>query len=220
MTPRSVPIFVALSGLLLFAGHLGAEETALPVRASAAEGIGGMLPSQFRFNLAECTYLIEQNGDGNRKCKGGESLKFRVPLGTKGDVVWLSVSFLPYGKDLILVYDIQNDQEDYAAASVVRLNGSTLKIKWRVTMNPNSCPCVRENGSLYVAAWGFVGKIDLDRGRYVWSHDGKKRGFGDIESFKTLRIEGNDVLFLAEGNQGVGRAIRVDRATGKLVSVK
>ena len=218
MTLRSVQISLMLIALLLVPAHLVAEESTQPVRASSAEGIGGPLPSQFRFNLDECTYLIEQNGNGSRKCKGEAAHKFRVPLGKKGEVVWLSVSFLPYAKDLILVYDIQNDQEDYASASVARLDGTTLKIKWRLTMNPNSCPCVRETASLYVAAWGFVGKIDLDKGRYVWSHEGKKKGFGDIESFNTLRIEGNDVLFVAKRDQTADRAIRVDRTTGRLVS--
>jgi len=184
-----------------------------------ADGVGEPMPNRFRFSQSGCTYLIEQDGAANRKCNDDRSEKFRVPL-RKGEFVWIGVFFLAYGSDLILIYDTQNDGEDYAASLVVRLDGSTLKTKWRINMKPNSCPCLREDGYLYVAAWGFVGKIDLDKGRYVWSHDGRKKGFADLMSFETIRIEGNDVIFTAKQDRRTERTIRVNRTTGRLGNVQ
>lgn len=219
MQPSASSKFASILALILVSGPVHAEAPATPVPTVFADGVGQALPDKFLFSLGRCTYVVQLSGLGERRCGRGPSSAFQVPLKTN-EVVWIRLSFLSYEGDLILAHDIQNDPDDYGAGSLVRLDGSTLSAKWQIDMNPNTCPCLRQGRYLYVTGWAFLGMVDLDEGRYVWSHHGRDKGFPDIEAFETPQIQGSDVMFVGQEHGRSARVIHVNRMTGKLTIVK
>jgi hypothetical protein len=72
----------------------------------------------------------------------------------------------------------------------------------------NTCPCLREGSYVYVTSSAFVGKLDLDKGEYVWSHELRNK-FKSISALGLPRIDGNKVIFPEGSNGHPAEGIRI-----------
>ena len=70
----------------------------------------------------------------------------------------------------------------------------------------------------YLTAIGFVGKVDLTSGAYVWRHDKLYRRDGAFNSFELPEIQGDKVLFRESVDVGQRQpeVIRVRKSSGKI----
>lgn len=109
-----------------------------------------------------------------------------------------SVQFIPHGEDVV-VFGVSNG--DSAAGKVARLGDDPLAVRWTVHVPGfNLSPGWVDGGSLYQAAIGFVGKIDLETGRYAWRHENlygirSYGGHAAFNAFAAPRRDGGDILF-------------------------
>lgn len=198
-----------------------AQKGSNPIESTIpAEGYndtGFPFPSAMRFSIGECTYYIPFDTEAKRSCNQKSDEHFRLPV-QDGATVWVRLEYLPYRGDLILVYDTQNDRDDYGAGMVTRLDGIDLSAKWSTEIyGSNTCPCLREGSYLYVTGLNYIGKIDLESGEYVWSH----RLDALINSFGPPKLVEEKVVF-TENIQGASKSkpkvIEVNKFTGKFQS--
>jgi len=69
---------------------------------------------------------------------------------------------------------------------------------------------LRDSSALYVTCIGFVGKIDLESGTFMWKYD-NLYSHGAFNDFRTPRIAGDSVIFDSNG----GHRFVVDRRDGR-----
>jgi hypothetical protein len=150
-------------------------------------------PQKFEFSIGHGKYLILSNGDGVRTDFKGKSANFILPLDANFYVE--RVYYLDGGGDLIIIYGISDG--DVGGGTVIRLENKTLKKRW-----PGNIPgfnigeSVVKDKWLYLTAIGFVGKLDLNTGKYTWKYDGLyKKMPGVFNSFERPLIDGELIKF-------------------------
>jgi len=92
---------------------------------------------------------------------------FHIPVPPDGVAGGYRIAKTEYGVLIVVNYSFP----DAGAAAVTLLDNSSLEVKW-LTQIPafNVLPAVRDD-HIYVSGVGFVSKIDLKNGDYVWRHD-------------------------------------------------
>lgn len=101
-------------------------------------------------------------------------------------------------RDALLVYEVRlvDDKGDFVRGVVARLD-QTGKPMWVQVLAGNVGEPYSAGGSLYVSGLGFVGKLDMQTGAYLWKHAELYRSAGMYNSFEAPRIEGHQVVFKA-----------------------
>ncbi len=181
-------VFILLGIFPAFAQNLGkpfAEAKGLPDQS---------LPTHFQFAHLNFAYRIEANGDGKRTSSNNAITSFSLGL-APNDHVERSIYYSEYQGDLLVICEVSDHES--GSGFLARLDGKSLIIKWKRAIPAfNLGPGLIENSNAYVTALGFIGKIDLRSGRYVWRHDNlygrKDRAFN---SFQLPKIIGDRVVF-------------------------
>ncbi len=185
-------------------------------------------PNKFTFSLGDEQYIVLNDGKGERTRPGGFVEEFKADS-DKGFIE--KIYYFQHGGDLLLVLELNDVESGWG--SVRRLDGKTLKPKWSAELPGfNVGQGLVEEDFLYVTAIGFVAKLDMVSGNYIWKHDrlykpgiisaGGFRGPGFFNDFEQPKIEGNVVLFsetkpYTEHKVTVRPAVtlRFDKITGK-----
>lgn len=153
--------------------------------------------------------LIHRVGDGKTETA-------QLPLGEHDYID--ALLYGGWGDDVIVVYGYTDGEG--AAGKVARLAGDTLAVEWVLHVPGfNLSTGLIHDRYLYQAAIGFVGKIDLAAGAYVWRHDrlyGQPKKYA-FNAFETPVRQGGDVLFVEHPQvAGAPFVIRVNDATGAM----
>jgi len=102
--------------------------------------------------------------------------------------------FLEYKNDLIIYY-VASDLES-GASYIECYDVRTNKLKWKNDIRGfNLTTPVILNNMTYMASIDFIGKLNLDNGKYLWRHDGlyEKTRF---HSFRSIEIDEFKVNFI------------------------
>lgn len=168
------------------------------------------------------SFKVDKTGRVSRRGSNGRSSGFRIPLEQHEELTRV-VYFAPYMRDLLLMFETQLG--DGGSGRVVRVNLRTLKPKWNTSIPAFNVPRgLIEDRTAYVAGLGFVGKLDLETGGYIWRHDNMYRKYlktGAFNAFLTPQIVGTLVVFKEEDllREGFDRQIQIDKLSGKIVKV-
>ena len=173
-------------------------------------------PTQFEFSSANYNYTILRSGRGHRKRNGGaRSFNLRIP---RDEHLTRDVYYSEYEGDLLLIFELTD--ELYGYGFIARLDGQTLKVKWKRSIKGfNVGQGLMDGKYAYVTAIGFVGKVGLNSGRYVWHHQNLyQQESSAFNSFELPEVQGELVTFKEvpphyRKKQGV---VKVDRSTGKI----
>lgn len=174
-------------------------------------------PRIFEFSIADFRYLVLNNGDGVRIDSRDNSSPFALPL---DDTDIEQLDYLDTEGDPIIIYVVTNVEESWG--SVIRLDKKTLVQKWLAHVPGfNIGEAVVKDHWLYLSAIGFVGKLDLDSGNYVWQYKGlynKKPGL--FNSFERPVIDQEVVKFTERLPYGEGEPVTivVVDSTGRIIS--
>lgn len=176
-------------------------------------------PDSNTFTLLGARYTVFSDGRALRYRPEGVVDSFRVPL--RDDFVIEGIQHGHFECDPILQVEYTDGLS--SGTHVVRFDRRELSLQW--TARPfgftHTSP-VFENGFLYVAGFGTVGKLDLESGRYAWRHDNLyERSTGAFNSFASPRISGDTVIFTSwkfrPKPDEVERRVRYHKESGELI---
>lgn len=111
------------------------------------------------------TFKFHTDGRGLASLRDGY-VAFHIPVPADGLASGYRIAETEYGFVVVVDYSFP----DSAAAAVTMLDASSLEVKW-LTEIPvfNVLPTIRED-HIYISGIGFVAKIDLKTGAFVWRH--------------------------------------------------
>jgi hypothetical protein len=121
-----------------------------------------------------------------------------------------------YHGDLIVLFEVGNGEEGWAG--VTRLQPPDFHMVWHVHVPTfNLGPGAIDGSSLYLSAWGFVSRIDLEGGRYIWQHAGLyDSSSGRFNAFLVPLVTRSEVLFYEDVGmqQHKPKVVRVQKDGG------
>lgn len=205
-------INLLLFGLLT---NLSAQTTEfIEAKGSGTSELG--IFGRWEFSLNGKNYEISEKGIGKKA--GNTNAAFRLPLG-KNESLSGRVYFTEYRGDLVFLYEASIGGE--GIGYIARFDGKTLKLKWRAVVSGfNVGKGLIETQFAYLTAIGFVAKINLVTGKYVWKHDNLYRKFdknGAFNSFEIPQLEGNNVTFTEKTVYDKINILVVNKMTGKII---
>jgi hypothetical protein len=157
-----------------------------------AERLGESEPFDFVFTLSGYRYRITSKGQGARSSRKSSSQPFTLKLYEGAHLV--SVSYSEYEGDVLLI--CEDSDEESGGGFATRLDRRTLQAKWTAEIPGfNIEPGLIEGRFVYFTAFGFVAKLDLRSGSYIWQHDGLYREPDTFNAFERPQIVGDAVLF-------------------------
>lgn len=223
-----------VQGLAAGATQGGRDETAArakQVRPSetfrAAAATPPDAPTAFDFEMNGFSYHVAANGNG-RRTKGDKTRRFNLRLGGGEDLRRLY--FSDYEGDLLLICEVEG--RDGSAGVVMRLEQPSMRALWARAVPSDGVRALRRGGALYLAGAGIIARLDLKTGEYAWLHrDREEEDEGEEASGKELippgryevpELSGDALTFRAPGGpeNPRPRAVRVNRKSGKIISIE
>jgi hypothetical protein len=177
-------------------------------------------PESFEFSTANSKYRISHDGRGLRTGKS-DSRSFSLGL-SRSDRLARELYYAEYERDLLLIGEVSDGES--GSGFIVRLDGRNLKAKWKqVVSGFNIGPGLIDATYAYVTGIGFIGKINLKSGAYVWRHKNLYRQDNSaFLSFELPQISGRIVLFRESSNHLRKKiaVISVERIQGKIIRLE
>lgn len=174
------------------------------------------------FSMGEKKFEIENGGRGKLTIPEKTSQVFSVSI-NNADYIDRVIYFAEIGEDLLLIGELSFS--DAGGGFIARLDAKSLKTKWSSVIPAfNIASGLIEDNSAYIAGIGFIAKINLNSGKYIWKHDDLYRKYdenGAFNVFLTPRTKGELVIFEEEDslNRGFDHQIHVNKSSGKIVNV-
>ena len=188
----------------------------------AAETDRSVFPDSFKIHLDAETITLNKSGKGEIESKGKPKRIFKIPLpGTKHGSDFIEKVIFGFDRNfLFLLYEISDGEG--AISKLSKIDLGTYKILWTNTMSGfNPWIPLNKANSLYVTATGFIGKINLDTGKYSWKHVGfYERASSAFNSFIKPEIKEGTVIFTEETHkERKPFQIIVDDKSGKIIRI-
>jgi len=187
------------------------------ILGSAATPVGGSEyePESLEFSFGVMSCSVSKLGASVCRSEGS-ALQFQLPLDDGDEINRLYT--VGFDGDLLLIYEFGNVEA--RAGSVVRLDSRNGAVMWQAWIPGfNVGVPLLTNGSLFVTAIGFVGRIKCGPGRYSWQHDNLYTSYHAFNSFGPPRVDGKDVIFpevVPSFQKRAPKAVRVDIANGAI----
>lgn len=176
-------------------------------------------PEAFEFELSGFRYRVARNGAG-RRTKDGAARLFNLQL--EGDDWIERVYFSEYDGNVLLVCGVRDAET--GAGLVARLEQPSMRALWKAELPAfNVGQPLRDGAHLYLTGIGFVAKLDLRTGQFLWRHRRLhgRAGEGTFSAFAPPELSGDAVIFREQAEGGrPPRAVRVHRKTGKLLGIE
>jgi hypothetical protein len=173
--------------------------------------------SIFQFSSSGSKYKIKADGSGIRGSGNLKPTKFNLKIASSDFIE--SLSFLDFEDNILIIASITDNEG--SGGSVYSLRKTNSQVKW-VTNIPgfNIGDVTIEDNYAYITAIGFISKLDLRSGKYIWKHPNlyqKNRAFG---SFDRPEIQGKTVIFRGVSTDSTApKNIVVDKVSGKIVDI-
>ncbi len=173
--------------------------------------------SIFQFSSAGNKYQIKADGTGIRGSGNFKSTKFNLKI-ARSDFIE-SLSFLDFEDNILILASITDNEG--SGGSVYSLRKNNSQVKWVANIPGfNIGDVAIEDNYAYITAIGFISKLDLRSGKYIWKHTElyqTNRAFG---SFDRPNIQGRTVIFRGSSSDGsVPKNIVVDKKSGKILAI-
>lgn len=192
------------------------REPAGPVAFTKVRGQPETGPSSFLFLADGYEYEITDNGRGSRARAGSPASFFDLRL-ARGEFLDTFLYHTEHRGDLLLACQVGDGES--AAGFAARLDGRTLRVQWKRSIPAfNVGQPLMEGDYAYLTALGFVAKINLRTGAYVWRHDNLYRRGDTFNSFELPRVEGDAVTFTERPVRNTpAKKVIVQKLSGKII---
>jgi hypothetical protein len=176
------------------------------------------VPPAFEFEMSGHTYRIAGHGAGQR-IKGDSTRRFNLRL-DGGDHIE-RVYYAEYRDNLLLLCEVVDGER--RAGFIARLEQPSMRARWkRLIPAFNVGEGLLEEEHVYLTGIGFIARLDLRKGEYVWQHgELYEKEDGSFNSFEVPSVEGDAVLFREKPvRESPARTVRVNRKTGKIAGIE
>ena len=174
----------------------------------------------FEFEMNGFAYHVSANGNG-RRTKGKRVRGFNLRLDS-GESVTRAL-YYDYDGDLLLL--LHTNIGAAGVGFVTRLEQPSMRGLWRQRIPAGDAgDPLRDGRDLYVTGAGFVGKLDLRSGMYLWQSD--DRDYADRDRVKALgafdapELDGDAVLFRERPVYNPPRTLVVGRKAGEIIRIE
>lgn len=174
----------------------------------------------FEFELDGFVYHVSANGNG-RRTKKTKTRGFNLKL-DRGESIARVFYTEVEGHVLLLLH---TNLSGVGVGFVTRLEQPSMRGLWRQRIPASDVgDPLRDGHDLYVSGMGFVGRLDLRTGVYVWEHDDLEVARRDetpaLHAFDAPELEGDAVLFRERAVYNPRRTLVLDRKSGKFIRVE
>lgn len=196
---------------VLLGALLNGQESAGTTRATCPDNMDLVPAMRCTFSVGSHSFDLDGAGRLRRLSGPGGPREVRVPV-PHGTIY--PAHFAAFENDLLLVYE-SGDLEG-GAGVVARLDGKTLAVKWHLPLPAfNVSLGTIEGNRLYLGMLGGVAAIDLDRGTFVWKHNGLyDHATFRFNDFKRPVVGPVDVMFFE--NRESPNHISVNKQSGEM----
>ena len=127
----------------------------------------------YAFSVADSKYLISNKGIVQWENQKGMLKNFKLyeyETGSDAGMYITKLFYTQFKDNLVILFEL--DDMDYGAAKIVMIKKGFSELMW-IGHIPgfNLCNGLIEQNFIYIAASGFIGKLDLESGKYLWSYD-------------------------------------------------
>ena len=172
----------------------------------------------YKFNVSYYDMTLSANGKLSVTEQGGGSFKITAFQDTS-----LSLRALEYStfeKDLILLYQLNKGREDWS--EIARISPGERKVKWKTRFGSfNLSTALIDGKYLYGSTIGYVGKVDLKKGKIVWGKDDLWDNY-KANNFEKIFLSKDTVIFIGKVYMvknktmtGEARAFKYNKHTGE-----
>lgn len=170
----------------------------------------------FNFSSSGNRYEIKADGMGTGRSRNLKSTKFNLKL-AEDDFIE-SLSFLDFEDNILILASITDN--DSGGGSLYSLRKTNSQIKWVANIPGfNVGDVAIEDSYAYITAIGFISKLNLRSGKYVWKHTDLYKTNQAFGFFDRPEIKGKTVIFRGLSPDGVAsKNIVVDKTSGKILA--
>jgi hypothetical protein len=184
---------------------------ASPVVTAEARCAGLLDSPQAECVLTFSGVVITLSGTGHVVATAGGAV-FQSELPFEDAYLDGVVNYTSYQNSPILLFSVSDGDSGWGA--VVRLQPPEFRTAWHLKVPAfNVGAGTLEGSSLYVSGIGFVARIDVESGQYLWKHEGlygqRDQSFN---SFDAPVVMSTEVLFRESYSQNISRPLKVIRA--------
>ena len=177
-------------------------------------------PEAFEFEMRGFAYHINANGNG-RRTKGKKARGFNLRL-DRGESI-ARILYSEFEGDLLLL--LHTNIAGVGLGFVTWLEQPSMRGLWRQRIPASDVgEPLRDGRNLYVTGMGFVGRLDLRTGEYVWQHDDLEVVRGEepppLHTFGEPEVQGDAVLFRERPVYNPRRTLVIDKKSGKVIRVE
>ena len=169
--------------------------------------------SFFVFTVSGRTYTVRHDGRG--EITGPIFIRLRnFFLKMDGAARLERLYSADAGNDLLLAYEVTNGRSGWGY--IARFDPSTPTFRWFAPIaSMNIGPGLIEGNYVYVTGQDFLGKLDLQTGKYVWQQTDLKEYGPVFAQFALPELNGATIVFPEAGARA--RTLEVDKATGRIL---
>jgi outer membrane protein assembly factor BamB len=196
-----------VSSVILLIPTIGFAQPAAQVNSTTKKG--NPLAHEFKFSISGNRYSVKDEKfyiDSNNKS---------VSLTNDGNIEQLY--YFPFKGDVVLVYGISSGGEGWG--KIARIAVSSGKIKWQAHIPTfNIGQPLQEQQTVYMSGTGFVSKLNLETGKYLWERQFYNKY--SIDAFGLPVVKGNQVLFRELSSVAINnkpRTLVVDKNNGNII---
>ncbi len=175
-------------------------------------------PEKFLFSVGE--QQIRMSAAGQVEVQEGKHIVGRYSLPIPDEDVIGEFVYGRFRGDLI--FCAETHEAGRGSISLLRFEPTKGTVKWSVELASfNLGEPLAVGDKLYVTALGFVGKMDLETGKFDWKHEGFYTD-GAYNAFLKPRLGKDVVIFvensvIREGEEAL--YVLVEEATGRLLTI-
>lgn len=153
-------------------------------------------------------YIVDENGYFY-KAKTNQKIKLT------DEACIEKVFYGNYKNDIIIVCQLFGHDAGWSNVYRININEKPAIVSDHVFGGFNLSNSIIENNNIYLATHGFIGKYDLDTGKFIWNNSNLY--IDKFNYFSNIIIEKDKVIFI-EDTLGLGknRKIEVEKINGKV----
>jgi hypothetical protein len=197
-----------------------AAATILPIQSekfTLIEPTGEYRDAVFSFSTPGKDYTIAANGQVSTVVTNAQKKSFKLDV-DEGFIEKLS--FMEYKGDLLLLAELSD--HDSGWGSIYSLSSKNSRLNWKAHIPGfNIGEALIEKNHAYITAIGFVAKVNLKNGRYIWKNQDLYKRSDSFNNFAQPQIKGRKVIFRGEAILAkVQKSVVVDKISGKILAIE